>query len=93
MWSLRGEIDTVIDVARLMRSHHVGMSSSSRAATASTTRPAFSPIVRRLPVVDDTEALTGVLALDDLIEFFAACLAGLAAVVQCEQRVDRDYRP
>ena len=50
--------------------------------------------IRRLPVVDGySEALVGVLALDDLIEFFAGRLAGLATVVTREQRMERDARP
>jgi CBS domain-containing protein len=49
--------------------------------------------VRRLPVVDDVGALVGLLAFDDLVEFFAGRLAGLAAVVAGEERMERDYRP
>lgn len=49
--------------------------------------------VRRLPVVDDSSALVGILAVDDLIEFFAGRLAALAKLVQREQRMERDYRP
>ena len=49
--------------------------------------------VRRLPVVNDAGALVGLLAYDDLVEFFAGRLAGLAAVVAREERMERDDRP
>ena len=134
--------DTVLDVARLMRTHHVGdvvivenregvnyptgiltdrdivlvgvLEALERLPHLLTddviTRPLVTVAesdsvdhaieimraqgIRRLPVVDGySEALVGVLALDDLIEFFAGRLAGLATVVTREQRMERDARP
>lgn len=46
--------------------------------------------VRRIPVVDDTATLVGILCLDDLLKRLAADAASLAEVVSREQ--DREHR-
>lgn len=46
--------------------------------------------VRRIPVVDETSRLIGVLSLDDLLQRLAADAASLAEVVTREQ--DREHR-
>jgi CBS domain-containing protein len=46
--------------------------------------------VRRIPVVDETSKLVGVLSLDDLLKQLAADAASLAQVVTREQ--DREHR-
>ena len=46
--------------------------------------------VRRVPVLDDTEQLVGVLSLDDLLKRLAADAAVLADIVTREQ--DREHR-
>lgn len=46
--------------------------------------------VRRIPVVDDTATLVGILCLDDLLKRLAADAASLAEVVSHEQ--DREHR-
>lgn len=46
--------------------------------------------VRRIPVVDETATLVGILCLDDLLKRLAADAASLAEVVSREQ--DREHR-
>ena len=46
--------------------------------------------VRRVPVLDDTEQLAGILSLDDLLKRLAADAAVLADIVTREQ--DREHR-
>jgi CBS domain-containing protein len=46
--------------------------------------------VRRIPVLDEHEQLTGILSLDDLLKRLAADAAGLADIVTREQ--DREHR-
>lgn len=46
--------------------------------------------VRRIPVVDESSKLIGVLSLDDLLKRLAADAASLAEVVAREQ--DREHR-
>ena len=49
--------------------------------------------IRRIPVVDDDETLAGIVTLDDLLEFVAEELAGLARTVRNEQTREKDRRP
>jgi len=48
--------------------------------------------VRRLPVVDVSGALIGVLAADDLVDLFAEELSGLAAMINAGPRRERKDR-
>jgi len=48
--------------------------------------------VRRLPIVDADGALVGILALDDILQFFTAQQSELVALVVREQRHERQYR-
>jgi hypothetical protein len=48
--------------------------------------------VRRLPVVDREEALVGVIALDDLLEYIADELAGVARVSSRGRHAERKRR-
>jgi CBS domain-containing protein len=49
--------------------------------------------VRRIPVVDATEALVGILAVDDLLDQLARDLTSISALISREQRNERDARP
>ncbi|HVH99335.1 MAG TPA: CBS domain-containing protein [Enhygromyxa sp.] len=49
--------------------------------------------VRRVPVVDQEGALVGIVAVDDLVEFFADRLSELAILFSREQRIERGVRP
>ena len=48
--------------------------------------------IRRLPVVDGTGALIGIVALDDLIDLIAEQLKDLAALIGNEQTLEKKYR-
>ena len=48
--------------------------------------------VRRLPVVDDTGALVGIVTVDDLLELIAEQLSGLVSLVGNEQGGERARR-
>lgn len=49
--------------------------------------------VRRVPVVDDTGTLVGILSVDDLIELFAEQVTDLARLIAREQHREREQRP
>ncbi len=48
--------------------------------------------VRRMPVVDQRGVLTGILAMDDLIEMLAEQLTDVAALIVQEQKRERQLR-
>jgi CBS domain-containing protein len=48
--------------------------------------------VRRLPIVNDTGGLVGILTLDDMLQHLTARQCELVALVANEQRRERQYR-
>jgi CBS domain-containing protein len=48
--------------------------------------------IRRLPIVDATGALVGILTLDDILRYLAAQQSELVALVAREQTRERQYR-
>lgn len=48
--------------------------------------------VRRLPIVDADGVLTGILTLDDILQYFTGQQSELVALVAREQRRERQYR-
>jgi CBS domain-containing protein len=48
--------------------------------------------VRRLPVIDSSGTLVGVIAADDLVELFAEEMAGLAGLIAASPRRERERR-
>jgi CBS domain-containing protein len=48
--------------------------------------------VRRLPIVDGTGALVGIVTLDDILRYITAQQSELVALVAREQLRERQYR-
>ncbi len=48
--------------------------------------------IRRLPVVDDAGTLSGIVTADDLLAILSDQVSGLAYLVSCEQRRERERR-
>jgi CBS domain-containing protein len=48
--------------------------------------------IRRLPIVDKTGALVGILTLDDVLRYLTAQYSELVALVAREQQRERQYR-
>lgn len=48
--------------------------------------------IRRLPVVDSSGALVGIITVDDLIDLMAEQLSDLKGIISREQTVEKQYR-
>lgn len=48
--------------------------------------------IRRLPVVDDAGRLTGIVTLDDIVEYLAALLGGVTEVGKLQQIEEQRFR-
>ncbi|KWK49254.1 histidine kinase [Burkholderia stagnalis] len=48
--------------------------------------------IRRLPVVDDTGRLTGIVTLDDIVEYLASLLGGIVEVGKLQQIEEQRFR-
>jgi CBS domain-containing protein len=81
-----GRLDT-LTVDRVMTCELVTARDHEDVATVMSRMRAFG--IRRLPVVDDENRLVGIIAYDDLVDWFAEQLAGLAHVVRSELRVEQ----
>lgn len=49
--------------------------------------------VRRVPVVDDSGALVGIIAVDDIIQIIAEEVTGLAGLIRREREQETVHRP
>jgi CBS domain-containing protein len=49
--------------------------------------------IRRIPVVNRSGALEGIISLDDLLELLGEHLNRLSTLIRCEQRREREERP
>ncbi len=49
--------------------------------------------VRRIPVINAQGGLEGIIAVDDLVDFFAEQMADLVALISTEQRQEQKNRP
>ncbi len=75
-----------LTVAQVMTAELVFAEEREDLATVLSRMNAFG--VRRMPVVDEGRRLRGILAYDDLVEWMAEQLAGLAKVVASERKVE-----
>ncbi|ABC35862.1 CBS domain-containing protein [Burkholderia thailandensis] len=48
--------------------------------------------IRRLPVVDDMGRLTGIVTLDDIVEYLAALFGGIAEISKLQQVEEQRFR-
>ncbi len=49
--------------------------------------------IRRMPVVDERDSLTGVIAIDDAIAMLSKMPAGITSAVCREQWLEREFCP
>ena len=48
---------------------------------------------RRLPIVDSSGSLVGVLTVDDIVELLAATLTDVSKLIERQQHLEQDVRP